>query len=151
MTILISVRQNPAYRSTSFLLDLIWFCCYNHGKVIFSFYTGGDMTYLYLALAIVTEVIGTSLLKETDEFTKLTPSVIVIVCYLLSFWLLTLTLREMSVGVVYAIWSGLGIVLVAAVAAIYYKQVPDLAAIIGMALIIVGVLVIHLFSSSIQH
>ena len=109
------------------------------------------MTYIYLALAIVTEVIGTSFLKATDEFTKLTPSVIVVVCYLLSFWLLTLTLREMTVGVVYAIWSGLGIVLVAGVAAVYYKQTPDLAAVIGMALIIIGVLVIHLFSSSILH
>ena len=109
------------------------------------------MTYIYLALAIVTEVIGTSFLKATDEFTKLTPSVIVVVCYLLSFWLLTLTLREMTVGVVYAIWSGLGIVLVAGVAAVYYKQTPDLAAVIGMALIIIGVMVIHLFSSSIQH
>jgi small multidrug resistance pump len=109
------------------------------------------MTYVYLALAIVTEVIGTSLLKSTEEFTKTVPSVIVIVCYLLSFWLLTLTLREMAVGVMYAIWFGLGIVLVAAVAAIYYKQVPDLAAMVGMALIIAGVLVIHLFSSSIQH
>ena len=108
------------------------------------------MTYIYLALAIVTEVIGTSLLKETDGFTKLFPSVIVGVCYLLSFWLLALTLREMAVGVVYAIWAGLGIVLVAVVAAIYYKQVPDIAAIIGMALIVMGVLVIHLFSNSIQ-
>jgi small multidrug resistance pump len=62
------------------------------------------MTYVYLALAIVTEVIGTSLLKSTEEFTKTVPSVIVIVCYLLSFWLLTLTLREMAVGVMYAIW-----------------------------------------------
>lgn len=109
------------------------------------------MTYIYLALAIVTEVIGTSLLKETQEFTKFVPSAIVIVCYLLSFWFLTLTLREMAVGVMYAIWSGLGIVLVASVAALYYKQIPDLAAIIGMALIIIGVLVIHLFSNSIQH
>ena len=109
------------------------------------------MTYMYLALAIVTEVIGTSLLKETDEFTKLVPSIVVVVCYLLSFWLLTLTLREMPVGVMYAMWSGLGIVLVATVAAIYYKQVPDIAAIIGMVLIIIGVLVIHLFSNSIQH
>jgi len=109
------------------------------------------MTYVYLALAIVTEVIGTSLLKSTEEFTKVVPSVIVVVCYLLSFWLLTLTLREMAVGVMYAMWSGLGIVLVATVAAIHYKQIPDLAAIVGMALIIIGVLVIHLFSSSIQH
>lgn len=109
------------------------------------------MTYVYLALAIVTEVIGTSLLKETGEFTKLVPSVIVVICYLLSFWLLTLTLREMAVGVMYAIWSGLGIVLVAVVAAIYYKQIPDIATIIGMVLIVVGVVVMHLFSNSVQH
>ena len=109
------------------------------------------MTYVYLALAIVTEVIGTSLLKETGEFTKLVPSVIVVICYLLSFWLLTLTLREMAVGVMYAIWAGLGIVLVAVVAAIYYKQIPDIATIIGMVLIVVGVVVMHLFSNSVQH
>ena len=109
------------------------------------------MTYIYLALAIITEVIGTSLLKETDGFTKFVPSAIVIVCYLLSFWLLALTLREMAVGVVYAIWAGLGIVLVAVVAAIYYKQVPDIAAIIGMVFIVIGVLVIYLFSNSIRH
>ena len=109
------------------------------------------MTYVYLALAIVTEVIGTSLLKETGEFTKLVPSVIVVICYLLSFWLLTLTLREMAVGVMYAIWSGLGIVLVAVVAAIYYKQIPDIATIIGIVLIVVGVVVMHLFSNSVQH
>jgi len=109
------------------------------------------VTYVYLALAIVTEVIGTSLLKETGEFTKLVPSVIVVICYLLSFWLLTLTLREMAVGVMYAIWSGLGIVLVAVVAAIYYKQIPDIATIIGIVLIVVGVVVMHLFSNSVQH
>jgi len=151
MTILISVRQNPAYRSTSLILERVSLCCYNHRTSNFIIVGERAMTYVYLALAIVTEVIGTSLLKSTEEFTKTVPSVIVIVCYLLSFWLLTLTLREMAVGVMYAIWSGLGIVLVAAVAAIYYKQVPDLAAMVGMALIIAGVLVIHLFSSSIQH
>ena len=109
------------------------------------------MSYIYLALAVVAEVIGTSLLKSTDEFTKLTPTAVVVVCYIVAMWLLTLVLREMAVGIVYAIWSGLGIVLVTAVAAAYYKETPDLAAIIGMALIIIGVLVIHLFSSSIQH
>jgi small multidrug resistance pump len=66
-------------------------------------------------------------------------------------WLLTLVLREMAVGIVYAIWSGMGIVLVTAVAAIYYKEIPDLAAIIGMVLIISGVVVMHLFSGSIKH
>ena len=109
------------------------------------------MTYIYLALAVVAEGIGTSFLKATDEFTKLTPTIVVVVCYIIAMWLLTLVLREMAVGIVYAIWSGMGIVLVTAVAAIYYKEIPDLAAIIGMVLIISGVVVMHLFSGSIQH
>jgi small multidrug resistance pump len=109
------------------------------------------MSYIYLALAVVAEVIGTSLLKSTDEFTKLTPTAVVVVCYIVAMWLLTLVLREMAVGIVYAIWSGLGIVLVAAVAAVYYKEIPDLAAIIGMVLIISGIVVMHLFSGSMQH
>jgi len=109
------------------------------------------MSYIYLALAVVAEVIGTSLLKSTDEFTKLTPTAVVVVCYIVAMWLLTLVLREMAVGIVYAIWSGLGIVLVTAVAAVYYKEIPDLAAIIGMVLIISGIVVMHLFSGSMQH
>ena len=63
------------------------------------------MSYIYLALAVVAEVIGTSLLKSTDEFTKLTPTAVVVVCYIVAMWLLTLVLREMAVGIVYAIWS----------------------------------------------
>ncbi len=109
------------------------------------------MSYIYLALAVVAEVIGTSLLKSTDEFTKLTPTAVVVVCYIVAMWLLTLVLREMAVGIVYAIWSGLGIVLVTAVAAVYYKEIPDLAAIIGMVLIVSGIVVMHLFSGSMQH
>ena len=109
------------------------------------------MSYIYLALAVVAEVIGTSLLKSTDEFTKPTPTAVVVVCYIVAMWLLTLVLREMAVGIVYAIWSGLGIVLVTAVAAVYYKEIPDLAAIIGMVLIVSGIVVMHLFSGSMQH
>ena len=109
------------------------------------------MSYIYLALAVIAEVVGTSLLKSTDEFTKLTPTAVVVVCYIVAMWLLTLVLREMAVGIVYAIWSGLGIVLVTAVAAVYYKEIPDLAAIIGMVLIVSGIVVMHLFSGSMQH
>jgi len=110
-----------------------------------------EMAYLYLALAIVAEVIGTSFLKATGEFSKLVPSVVVVVSYLASFYLMTLVLRTIPVGVTYAIWAGVGIVLVAIIAAIVYKQIPDLPAIIGMALIIAGVVVIHLFSKSTGH
>tara|TARA_B100000953_G_scaffold128974_1_gene106220 strand:+ start:116 stop:445 length:330 start_codon:yes stop_codon:yes gene_type:complete len=109
------------------------------------------MIYFYLALAIVAEVAGTSLLKATEEFTKLLPTTFLVIFYLISFWLMTLALRELPLGVVYAVWSGLGIVLVAIIGVFVYKEIPDLASILGMGLIISGVVVIHLFSKSIQH
>ena len=109
------------------------------------------MSYFYLALAIVAEVAGTSLLKVTEEFTKIIPTTFLVIFYLISFWLMTLALRELPLGVVYAVWSGLGIVLVAIIGAFVYKEVPDLASIIGMTLIISGIVVMHLFSKSIQH
>lgn len=110
-----------------------------------------DFAYLYLALAIIAEVIGTSLLKSTNEFTKVVPSIIVVISYLLSFYFLTLTLRSVPVGIAYAIWAGLGILLVTLIAGITYKQIPDLPAMIGMGLIITGVVVIHLFSKNTGH
>ena len=109
------------------------------------------MTYFYLALAIAAEVAGTSLLKATEEFTKLVPTTFLVIFYCISFWLMTLALRDLPLGVVYAVWSGLGIVLVAVVGAFVYKEIPDLASLIGMALIISGVVVMHLFSTSIRH
>jgi len=111
----------------------------------------GEMSYFYLALAIAAEVAGTSLLKVTEEFTKLVPTTFLVIFYVISFWLMTLALRDLPLGVVYAVWSGLGIVLVAIIGAFVYKEVPDLASMIGMALIISGVVVMHLFSKSIQH
>jgi len=111
----------------------------------------GEMSYFYLALAIAAEVAGTSLLKVTEEFTKLVPTTFLVIFYVISFWLMTLALRDLPLGVVYAVWSGLGIVLVAIIGAFFYKEVPDLASMIGMALIISGVVVMHLFSKSIQH
>ena len=109
------------------------------------------MAYFYLAIAIVTEVIGTSALNATQEFSKLVPTVVVVVAYLTSFYFMTLVLRTIPLGVTYAIWSGLGVVLVAVAGVFLYKQVPDLPAIIGMGLIILGVLVIHLFSKTVSH
>jgi small multidrug resistance pump len=109
------------------------------------------MAYLYLAVAIIAEVTATSALKATDEFTKLYPSLIVIIGYGVAFYFMTLVLRTIPVGVTYAVWSGLGVVLVAIVGAVLYKQIPDVAAIIGMGLIIIGVLVIHVFSKSASH
>ena len=109
------------------------------------------MTYFYLALAIAAEVAGTSLLKATEEFTKIVPTTFLVFFYVISFWLMTLALRDLPLGVVYAVWSGLGIVLVAIIGAFIYKEIPDLASLIGMALIISGVVVMHLFSTTIKH
>ena len=109
------------------------------------------MAYVYLVLAIVAEVIGTSALKAADGFTKVVPSIVVVVGYATAFYLLSLILRTIPVGVTYAIWSGVGIVLVAVVAAVTYKQIPDLAALAGMGLIMAGVVVINLFSTTTGH
>ena len=109
------------------------------------------MTYLYFAAAIISEVVATSALKATQEFTKLIPSLIVIVGYCISFYLVTLVLRTVPVGITYAIWAGVGIVLVALVGAILYKQIPDIPAMIGMALIIAGVVIINVYSKTFVH
>lgn len=107
--------------------------------------------YWYLFIAIVTEVIATSALKSAEEFTKFWPSVVVVVGYLASFYFMMLVLRTLPVGVTYAIWSGVGIVLVTIAGIALYDQTPDAPAIIGMALIVLGVVVIHLFSKSVAH
>ena len=109
------------------------------------------MQWLYLSIAIVAEVIATSTLKTTESFTRLGPSLIVVAGYVIAFYFLTLTLKTIPVGVAYAVWSGVGIVLVALVAWLWHKQTLDLPAIIGMTLIISGVLVMNLFSKSAVH
>jgi small multidrug resistance pump len=109
------------------------------------------MTYLFLAIAIIAEVAATSALKASEEFTRLVPSIIVIVGYGIAFYLLTLVLRVIPIGITYAVWSGVGIVLVAVAGFFLYKQIPDIPAIIGMGLIISGVVVIHVFSKTINH
>jgi small multidrug resistance pump len=109
------------------------------------------MAYLYLAIAIVSEVVGTAALKASGEFTRLVPSLIVIAGYASAFYFLTLTLRTIPVGIAYAIWAGAGIVLICAVSWILYKQTLDAPAIIGVALIAAGVILINGFSGSIQH
>ncbi|MBV0912105.1 SMR family transporter [Anianabacter salinae] len=109
------------------------------------------MPYVYLFLAIVTETIGTTALQASQQFTRLVPSLIVVVAYACSFWLLAGALRFMPVGIVYAIWSGLGIVLIAIIGYIIFGQKLDLPAVLGMAMILGGILVIHLFSASARH
>ncbi|QNK63803.1 EamA family transporter [Pedobacter sp. PAMC26386] len=108
-------------------------------------------TYIFLFLAIISEIVATTALKASEEFTKLWPSVIVVFGYAIAFYFLSLTLRKMDLGIAYAIWSGVGIVLVTALGAVFYKQKPDMPAVIGIALIIAGVIVINLFSKNSGH
>jgi small multidrug resistance pump len=91
------------------------------------------MGYVYLSIAIVAEVIATSALKSSEEFTRLWPSVIVVVGYAVAFYFLSLVLKTIPVGIAYAIWAGLGIVLIALIGAVVFKQIPDLPAIIGIS------------------
>lgn len=109
------------------------------------------MVYLYLGAAIVLEVIGTTLLKTSGEFTKLWPSLGTAASYVCSFYLLSLALRTMPTGIAYAIWSGCGIVLVSLISWVVFRQRLDFAALAGMGLIIAGVVVINLFSNSTGH
>jgi len=109
------------------------------------------MAYFYLAIAIIAEVAATSALKASAEFTRLVPSLIVIVGYGIAFYCMTLVLRSIPVGVTYAVWAGLGIVLVTIVGAILYKEIPDMPAVIGIGLIIAGVVVINVYSNTIGH
>ncbi|HKQ84412.1 MAG TPA: SMR family transporter [Steroidobacteraceae bacterium] len=107
--------------------------------------------WLLLAAAIVSEVIATSALKASDGFTRLWPSIVVIAGYGLAFYFLALTLRAIPLGVAYAIWSGVGIVLISAIGWLLFGQKLDAAAIIGITLIVAGVMVLNLFSKSLVH
>ena len=109
------------------------------------------MAYLYLAIAIVAEVIGTSFMKVSAGFTRPGPAAITIVAYAIAFYALSLTLRTIPTGIAYAIWSGVGIILIATVAWMFQGQKLDIAAILGMALIIAGVIVMNLFSRAAPH
>jgi len=107
--------------------------------------------WLLLAVAIVAEVVATSALKASDGFSKTWPSVIVVAGYGIAFWCLALTLRSIPVGIAYAVWSGVGIVLISVIAWFAFDQKLDVPAIVGIALIIAGVLVLNLFSKSVAH
>ena len=109
------------------------------------------MGHVYLIIAVIAEVIATSALKASDEFSKLIPTIIVLVGYGIAFYLLTLVLRTIPIGIAYALWSGLGIVLVALIGTFYYKQSLDLPAIFGIVLILLGVVVVNIFSKSVSH
>jgi small multidrug resistance pump len=109
------------------------------------------MGYLYLAIAIIAEVIGTSALKASAEFTRLVPSIIVVVGYAVAFFFLSLTLRTIPVGIAYAIWAGAGIALIVAVGAVWFQEVPDLPAIVGVTMIVAGVVIVNTMSRTSVH
>lgn len=105
---------------------------------------------LYLIIAIIAEVIATSALKASNGFSVLWPSMITIVGYAIALFFLSLTLKTMPMGIAYAIWSGAGIILISTVGLILYKQSLDAAAIMGLSMMILGIVVIHVFSKSTQ-
>jgi small multidrug resistance pump len=107
--------------------------------------------YLILALAILAETAGTTALQASQQFTRLWPSVVVVIAYGISFYLLAQALRVMPVGVVYAIWSGLGIVFIAAIGYVVFGQKLDMPAILGTGMILAGIVVIQLFSRAGAH
>ncbi|MDR8013026.1 DMT family transporter [Ectopseudomonas guguanensis] len=107
--------------------------------------------YLYLAIAIAAEVVATTSMKAIDGLNKPLPLLLVVGGYGIAFWMLTLVVRTIPVGIAYAIWAGLGIVLVSIAALFLYQQKLDLPAVLGMGLIVSGVVVIQLFSSSTGH
>ncbi len=108
-------------------------------------------TYLFLLVAILAETVGTMGLQASQQFTRLGPSLLAVASYAFAFYFLGLTLKFMPVGIVYAFWSGVGIVLIALMGYILFGQKLDTPALIGIALIAVGILVINLFSETGHH
>ena len=108
-------------------------------------------SYLFLLAAIIFETVGTSALKACDQFTRPLPSFVAIVSYLVAFYLLSLTLRTVPIGIAYAIWSGMGIVLVALIGLFWFRQALDTPAVVGLLLIVAGVVVINVLSKCAPH
>ena len=108
------------------------------------------MKWIYLSIAIVSEVIATSTLKESEGFTKLVPSIITLIGYSFTFYFLSLTLKEIPLGLTYAIWSGIGICLLSIIGYFRYNQILDFGSIIGISLIGLGVIVINVFSKNLH-
>ena len=109
------------------------------------------LNYAYLLVAIVFEVLATTALKQTNGFTRLVPSLFTVIGYACAFYFLSLPLRTMPVGIVYAIWSGAGIIFITTIGWVRFRQMLDLPALLGIALILAGVLIINLFSRTVAH
>jgi small multidrug resistance pump len=109
------------------------------------------MTYGSLLTAIALEVAGTTLLQQSQQFTRALPTLGMAICYAGAFYFLSITLRVIPVGIAYAIWAGLGVVLISLIGLVVFRQTLDLAAIIGLSLIVIGVVIVNLFSNSVSH
>lgn len=109
------------------------------------------MSYFYLAVAVVGEVIATSALKTSDHFTRPIPSAIVLAGYAVAFYFLSLTLRTLPLGIAYAVWAGAGTVLIALVGCVLFQQALDAAAIVGIALMMAGAVIVNAFSNAASH
>lgn len=120
-------------------------------NVRINLYINSMLNYLFLFLAIILETAGTTLLKMSDQFTKVLPSIFSLVCYVGSLYLLSLCLRTVPIGIAYATWSALGIALITISGIFFFKQTPDLPAVIGLVLIAIGVAVLNLFSKMDVH
>lgn len=125
------------------LSNYVFYYLTNHNRIM--------LRYILLLLAIVFETIATSFLKQSEQFSKLWPTVMMVVCYGASFYFLSIVLKTMPIGIAYAIWSGVGIVLIGFIGWLVFKQSLDFPAILGMGMIIVGVIIINLFSKSVLH
>jgi small multidrug resistance pump len=108
-------------------------------------------SWIYLLIAIVFEIIGTSGLKASDGFSRLWPSLLTIMTYATSFFFFSITLRTIPVGIAYAVWGGVGIVLITLVGWVYFGQRLDAAAILGICLIVSGVIILNVFSKTVPH
>lgn len=108
-------------------------------------------SYIFLFLAILSEIFGTTFLKKSEGFTKLLPAALSVLGIALAFYFLSIAVRTIPVGIAYAIWSGIGIVFITIIGIIFFKQQPDVPAIIGLSLIVIGVIVINLFSKMGAH
>lgn len=107
--------------------------------------------YIYLIIAVAAETIGTTALQASDQFTKLWPTLLVVISYGCAFYFLGIALKYIPVGIAYALWSGLGIVLIALIGFAVFGQVLDLAALLGLGMIIGGIVVIQVFSNTVTH
>lgn len=107
--------------------------------------------WIHLAVAIISEVIGTSFLKSTEGFTRLAPSLVVVVAYVASFYFLSLALRTLPIGIAYAVWAGTGVALITLAGFAFFGEKLDTPAVIGILLIVSGVVVINVYSTSVNH